>query len=67
MKVDANAGRPKKGKPGLLEHCERLTLRADTNVEAELLSAIYRGIVFGHWNGLRDIIDESAVEDMSAG
>ena len=60
MKIEASAGRYKKGKPGLRDHCERLVLRAVFDDEPLLLAAIYHGVAFGHWGRLRDLIDEAA-------
>lgn len=49
MRIDASAGRPRKGRPGVMCHCERLSFRSDDGEDAVALSALYRAIVHGDW------------------
>ena len=59
MRIEASAGRHKKGKPGLHDHCERLTLKADDDQDASALSFLYRAIVHGKWSEFaRSLPDE---------
>lgn len=59
MQIEASASSYTNGKPSLHQHCERLVLQASRTGDTALLAAIYNGVALGHWNGLRDILEEA--------